>query len=139
MSYQICISLKEMTAYINRYVTYTFIFIILSITISELHCVRGSILLLLYRGGGDAIEGCLASAIAFSDLFMELYYLYLKYKHVYEWFSIVLHLVLILTVKCVRFVHVYVPFFFFSSFLRGESLKNKPTLYGFNPVVVIPG
>lgn len=113
MSYQICISLKEMTAYINRYVTYTFIFIILSITISELHCVRGSILLLLYRGGGgDAIEGCLASAIAFSDLFMELYYLYLKYKHVYEWFSIVLHLVLILTVKCVRLFMFMFHFFF---------------------------
>lgn len=82
-----CVSLKEMTAYINRYVGYTFIFIIQSITLSELHCVKGSILLWLYWGG-EAIEGCLASAIAFSEPLMEPYYIYLKYKHMYGWFSI---------------------------------------------------
>lgn len=35
-------------------------------------------------GSGQAIEGCLASAIAFSEPLTEPYYIFLKHKHVYK-------------------------------------------------------
>lgn len=42
--------------------------------------------------GGQAIEGCLASAIAFSELLIEPYYSYLKHKHMCEWFLIMCYI-----------------------------------------------
>jgi len=121
MSYLIHISLKEMTAYINRYVTYTFIFIILSITISELLCVRCSVLLWLYWGRGG--PGCWRLLGFCHCLFWTPYgtilHLLKTQARVSVVFSYVSHLIPILTLKRIILFMFLLLLLLFLGFLGG--------------------
>lgn len=53
---------------------------------------------------------------------MEPYWINFKNKYVYEWFSTVLHLILILTLKCVRlFMFIICDIMFFFFFFGGKG------------------